>query len=161
VNTRLFSVLVFVVLLSSCGSRQPQTENTAAVTNTGEVNTPLSSFSQDIQSQVKSLNLGRGEKTLVPITLRNTGTSILATVGKDPITISYKWFDHGKTLPIEGERTSLPGPLKPGDSVDIKVNVVAPETPGDLVLKVTLVQEGVTWFMTAGAKPLELPVTVH
>ena len=51
--------------------------------------------------------------------------------------------------------------LKPGESVDVNVNVVAPGTTGDLVLKISLVQEGVVWFMNAGAKPLELPVTIQ
>jgi hypothetical protein len=125
------------------------------------MNTALSSFSEDIQSSVKSLALRPAEKTLVPITLRNTEPSVLSSSGRNPITISYKWFDHGKMLPIEGERTVLPGPLKPGDSVDVKVNVVAPQTPGEMVLKITLVQEGVAWFMTTGAAPLVLPVTVR
>ena len=158
---RSISGLVFAVLLSSCGSRQPQTEQTLPVTQSTEMNAPLSSFSEDIQSPVKSLALRPGEITLVPITLRNTDTSVLSSAGRNPVRISYKWFDHGKILPIEGERTALPGPLNPGASLDIKVIVAAPETPGDMVLKITLVQEGVAWFVMAGATSLVLPVTVH
>ena len=119
-------------------------------------------FPKDIQSPVKvALTLRPGEITLVPITLRNTDTSVLSSAGRNPVRISYKWFDHDTALPIEGERTALPAPLKPGDSVDVKVNVVAPETPGEMILKITLVQEGVAWFMMAGGTPLVLPVTVH
>jgi hypothetical protein len=126
-----------------------------------EVNAPLPSYSEDIRSSVKLLTLRRAERTLVPLTLRNTGPAHWSTAGRDPITISYKWFDRGRMLPIEGERTLLPGMLKPGESVDVNVNVVAPGTTGDLVLKISLVQEGVVWFMNAGAKPLELPVTIQ
>jgi hypothetical protein len=161
---RLVATTVVALALCACSSRQPQAESASAESSSPKeaspLDAPLPSFSQDIQSTVKSLSLKRGEKTLVPITIHNTEPTILATIGKDPITISYKWFDHGKMLPIEGERTGLPV-LKPGESVDVKANVVAPDTPGDMVLKITLVQEGVTWFMTAGAKSLELPVTVH
>jgi hypothetical protein len=160
VSKRSVSVFASAVLLCSCGSRQPRAEQVSITENT-EVNTALSSFSEDIKSSVKSLAVKPAEKIFVPVTLRNTEPSTLSTTGQHPITISYKWFDHGKMLPIEGDRTNLPSPLKPGDSVDINVNVVAPETPGDLVLKITLVQEGVAWFMSAGATPLELPVTVR
>jgi hypothetical protein len=125
------------------------------------VNSPLPSFSEDIQSSVKSLSLHPAETTIVPIILRNTGPVLWSTIGKLPINISYKWFNHGTMLPIEGERTRLPGALKPGDSVQIQVKVVTPEITGDLVLKISLVQEGVAWFMSAGAKPLELLVTVR
>jgi hypothetical protein len=158
---RFVPTLVLAVALCSCGSRQPQAETASVSKDSSALDAPLPSFSQDLQSSMKSLGLARGEKTLVPVTLHNTATTTLATTGKDPITVSYKWFDHGKMLPIEGQRTVLPDALKPGDSGEVKVSVVAPDAPGDFVLKITLVQEGVTWFMTAGAKPLEIPVTVH
>ena len=78
VSTRYISILAISVLFCSCGSRQPQTEQTApvAVTATPEVNDPLPSYSQDIQSSVKSLELHPGDKTLLPVTLHNTGTSL-------------------------------------------------------------------------------------
>jgi len=126
-----------------------------------EVNAPLPSYSEDIRSSAKLLTLRPAERTLVSVTLRNPGPALWSMTGRAPITISYKWFDQGKMLPIEGERTRLPSQLKPGDSVNVNVNVVAPGTTGDLVLKISLVQEGVAWFMTTGGKPLELPVTIH
>ena len=124
-------------------------------------NSPLPSFSEDIQSSVKSLSLRHAETTMVPVTLRNTGPVTWPTLGKLPVNMSYRWFDHGTMLPIEGERTRLPIPLTPGDSVHMQMTVLAPERTGDLVLRISLVQEGVAWFMLAGASPLELPVSVH
>jgi hypothetical protein len=125
------------------------------------VTAPLTSFSEDIQTAVKSLALRPGERTLVPVTLRNTGPSPWLPFGRNPITISYKWFDNGNVLPIEGERTLLPQALKPGDSTDVEVKVVAPDKAGNFVLKITLVEEGLAWFLTGDAKPLELPVTIQ
>jgi hypothetical protein len=161
VRILFFAALVFAVVLSSCGSRKEPTEQASPVAETNDVNGPLASFSEDIQSSVKSLSLRPAESTLVPVTLRNTGPVLWSPTGRNPITISYKWFDQGKMLPIEGERTGLPRPVKPGESLDVQVKVVAPGKAGDLVLKVSLVQEGVAWFMTSGTKPLELPVNVH
>ena len=59
------------------------------------VDSALPSFSEDIQSSVKSLTLNHAETTIVPITLRNTGSALLSTIGKRPIDVSYKWFNHG------------------------------------------------------------------
>ena len=151
--------LSLTFLLCSCGSRQPQAE-TSAVSAT-EVNEPFASFSEDLQSSVKSLEFRPGQSMVVPVTLRNTGSTTWASAGKYPVTISYKWFDRGKQLPIEGERTLFPRAVKPGESVDVPVKVTAPQSGTDLVVKICLVQEGVAWFLSAGAKPLEIPVTVR
>jgi len=74
------------------------------------------------------------------------------------VVVSYKWFDHGVMLPIEGDRTLLPGKVPAGGSVNVTVKGTAPQTGQQLVLKITLVQEGVAWFLTKGAPPLEIPV---
>lgn len=156
---RILSLFVAAVLLCSCSSRQAQTGQTSD--SAAEVNTPLTSFSQDITSSVKSLELRPSGTTLVPVTLHNPGPAVWASAGRYPVNISYKWFDGEKMLPIEGERTFLAHPIKPGDSADAQVKIVAPPSGSDLVVKITLVQEGVQWFMIAGAKPLELPVTLR
>ena len=40
----------------------------------------------------------------------------------------------------------------------LTVKGTAPEKGRKLLLKITLVQEGVAWFMINGAAPLEIPV---
>ena len=63
-------------------------------------------------------------------------------------------------LPIEGKRTTLPGTVAPGEAVSLAATVVAPDEPGSYVLRVSLVQEGVAWFMSKGAPPLDIPAVV-
>jgi hypothetical protein len=133
----------------------------ASTSDSAEVNTPFTSFSQDIRSSTKSLDLQPGETIFLPVTIRNTSSSLWSSIGRFPVLISYKWYEQGKILPIEGERTAFPGTLKPGEWISLPVKIVAPSTGHNLVVRVTLVQEGVQWFMNAGAKPLELPVTLH
>jgi hypothetical protein len=125
------------------------------------INLALHSFSEDIRSSANSLNLHPSETTLIPVTVRNTGMALWSPIGKLPVDIGYKWFEHGTVLPFEGERTRLPHAMKPGDAVQAQVKIFAPQTPGDFILKISLVQESVAWFMSAGAMPLELPVTVR
>jgi hypothetical protein len=158
----VFLVASAILLLSACGGSAPKE---AAVESTtpakpGEMNAPLRVFSQEITSSVKSLRLKPSETIELPVTIRNVGNEPLASAGKYPVDISYKWFERGKMLPIEGERTGLPALLQPNESVTAKVKVVAPPAGKSLILKVTLVQEGVEWFMTAGAQSLNVPATL-
>ena len=125
------------------------------------MNGPLSSFSQEITSSLTLVKAKPSETTMVPVTIRNTTAAPWSSRGRYPITVSYKWFDGGKILPVEGERTFLPTPIRPNESANVNIKVVAPASGKDLVLKITLVQEGVQWFMMAGATPLELPVILQ
>jgi hypothetical protein len=158
----VFLVALGSAFLSSCGGSAP-TQNAIESTTPakpGEMNAPLTAFSQEITSSVKSLRLKPSETTELPVIIRNAGKEALASYGKYPVNISYKWFDREKMLPIEGERSGLPAVLKPNESTNVNVKVVAPPSGKSLTLKVTLVQEGVEWFMSAGARTLDIPVTL-
>jgi hypothetical protein len=96
----------------------------------------------------------------IPVRVGNAGTEAWASAGKFPITLSYKWVKNGRMLPIEGERTMLPGVLAPGATVLVSAVVIAPPEAGSYVLSLSLVQEGVTWFISSGATPLDIPTTV-
>ncbi len=54
----------------------------------------------------------------------------------------------------------LPGPVGPNQSVNVNVRVVAPSQPGTYELRITLIQEGVAWFMTKSNTFLKLTATV-
>ncbi len=121
---------------------------------------PLPGFHQQITSSLSSLTAAPGAAFTVPVTVKNTGDQRLVSAGKYPITLSYKWFESGTLLPIEGERTVLPHPLNPGDQVTFDAKVVAPKEGKRLTVKFTLVQEGVAWFIFQGAPGLELNVAL-
>jgi len=144
------------------GCKSPTTEprgsSPQAPADPNATNERLTNFSQQITSSVHGLAVSPGETLSIPVTVKNTGNHGLSSAGSFPVAFSYKWFDGGKMLGIEGERTLLPRPLNPGDEVSFAAKVVAPSGGQDLTLKLTLVQEGVAWFMTAGGKPLEIRV---
>jgi hypothetical protein len=121
---------------------------------------PLTSFRQALTSSINSLQLRIRQKTVVPVKIQNPGPETWIGAGKYPITVSYKWFENGKILPLEGERTVFPSAIKPGASAEVNVRVTAAGKPGRYALRITLVQEGVAWFMTQSGMYLELPVTV-
>lgn len=64
-----------------------------------------------------------------------------------PIHLSYHWFDAAGNIAIsEGLRTPLLPSLDPGNSDTYEVKVAAPRDPGEYLLRITLVQEGVRWL---------------
>lgn len=63
------------------------------------------------------------------------------------IHLSYHWFDAAGNIAIsEGLRTPLIPSLDPGNSAIYELKVTAPPDPGEYLLRVTLVQEGIRWF---------------
>jgi len=97
---------------------------------------------------VDKLTLHPGQEIRVPVHIENPGTETWISAGRFPVTISYKWFTNGELLPIEGERTILPSPVAPNQNVNVDVRVVAPGTPGNYTVRISLVQEAIAWFMT-------------
>jgi hypothetical protein len=124
-------------------------------------NAQRSPYAEDITSRVQRLSLRPGQITNLPVTIRNVSSEAWSCAGTQPITVSYRWFESGKMLPIDGERTCFPGVVPPGDSFSISVRVVAPMARGNLVLKVTMVREGAAWFMSMGAKSLDIPAAIY
>jgi hypothetical protein len=120
----------------------------------------LTRYMSDLSSPMASLRGATSQRMRIPVRIGNSGSEPWSSVGKFPITLSYKWFSDGRMLPIEGERTLLPGDLMPGKTTTLSAVVVMPPEPGAYTLRFSLVQEGVTWFMSAGSKPMTLPVTV-
>jgi hypothetical protein len=141
---------VFLSLLAACGKTAP-TESYV-----------LQHFSQDITSSTSHLALSVNQSVKVPVTIKNPSSDTWFATGKFPVAASFKWFNAGQILPMEGERTTLGKPrLGPNESVSQDVTVVAPDTPGNYELQITLVEEGVNWFNLAGAKPLVIPAVVQ
>jgi len=125
------------------------------------VEQPLASFRQVLTSTTTRLSLHSKEETKLPVRIQNPGPETWVSAGRYPVTISYKWYRDARMLPIEGERTVLIAPIGPNQSAEASVRVVAPEQTGNFALRVTLVQEGVAWFMLKSNTFLELPVTVE
>lgn len=135
--------------------------STAAPAPAPGLHQPLTAFTQKITSSAKTVSLRPKETAEIPVRIENPGSDTWMTAGPLPITISYKFFSGNEMLPIEGERTFLPKPIGPASASDVNVRVVAPPKPGKYELRVTLVQEGVAWFMTKSNTFLSLPVTVR
>jgi MoaA/NifB/PqqE/SkfB family radical SAM enzyme len=75
--------------------------------------------------------------------------------------LSYHWFEEkGDARIYDGLRSKLPHNVAPGETVRVPLTVIAPRRPGRLLLCVDLVMEHVSWFSSAGNRPLNLPMSV-
>lgn len=104
-----------------------------------------------------------GEKAEIRFKVRNLGNAIWPAVGtkefRYQINMGDRWIRDGLTS--EDNRAVMNGDLAPGGETEIKLTVNAPRTPGDYILEIDMVHEGVTWFKERGARALELHVRVQ
>jgi hypothetical protein len=83
----------------------------------------------------------------VLVLLTNGSQRMISSLGEYPVHFAYHWHDqNGAVILFEGHRSELFPPLLPGQSYSYKAQVVAPHTSGEYVLRLTLVQERVTWL---------------
>jgi hypothetical protein len=150
--------MTILALWMSAGC-QPSATTPASESKEG-IEEPLSSFQQVLTSSTTKLALAPAQEIRIPVRIENPGTESWVGVGKYPVTVSYKWYQNGNMLPIEGERTVFPGVIGPHGAANVDVRVVAPDKPGNYVVRVTLVQEGVAWFLLKSNTYLELPAVV-
>ncbi len=123
----------------------------------------LSSFSQEITCRKHEVRVTPGSTFTLTINAKNTGKqSWFGHSEQGPVNAGYRWLDaESKILPIEGNRAKLTSPeVRPQESNDLELQVVAPSKAGSYLLWISMVQEGVAWFYDRGTRPLVLHVTV-
>jgi hypothetical protein len=109
---------------------------------------------------------GINQTTPVMVTVKNCG-------GKDwnkgagslsPVLASYHWYlasaPAAPKPPVWDGRRSDPGPVNAGAKTTTRMFVESPSKGGSYILRIDMVQEGVTWFSQKGVASFDLPVTI-
>lgn len=112
-----------------------------------------------VSPDVMASNIGHVFK----IKIKNTGAITWERDSENPVFLGYHWidFESKEMVVFEGERSFLPQKeVKPGEEAVFNINVKAPSAPGQYVLQIDLVQEGVTWFSSQRVPPMEKFITV-
>lgn len=98
------------------------------------------------------------------VTVQNVGAKTWNASGEAPVKLGYHWYDADNnpiTLAAYPGNFALREDVPPqGMATFENVVVRAPVPQGKYKLAFDLVQEGVTWFSAAGAKPFEAQVSV-
>ncbi|MCJ7442904.1 MAG: hypothetical protein MUO25_15195, partial [Thermoanaerobaculaceae bacterium] len=104
--------------------------------------------------------LWAGRNADIRLRLRNVGTATWSEEAGDHL--SYHWLrPDGTVVERDGMRTRLPGPVRPGETVEITARVHAPIGSGRWLLECEMVREQVTWYgAPAGGARLRVPVRV-
>lgn len=78
------------------------------------------------------------------------------------VALGNHWLDAtGQVLINDDGRAALFRDLKPGEQTALKLVVNAPKIPGDYILELDMLQEGVSWFGLHGSPTLQVPVRVE
>ncbi len=95
-----------------------------------------------------SLAIGPSSRFYLSPEVCNSSDYALASAPPHPVFLCYHWMDERgrKTVVKEGLRSGIYPPLEAGARRTIKLDVQAPAEPGNYVLRITLVQEGIRWF---------------
>lgn len=143
--------LLFGVVLSGCERR------TAALATPD----PGGSYQIEWVSVSAPSTLKAGEVAAVPVSVRNAGS---APISGANLALSYHWSDASdakRVIVWDGLRTGVARPLEPGETYAASLRVQAPDRPGEYVLNVDLVREGVAWFSKKGSPTSSHPVSVR
>jgi SAM-dependent methyltransferase len=96
------------------------------------------------------LRVTAGTPATVRVTIKNSSHAVWSSHSQFPVHVSYHLYrsqQDGDTLVAwDNVRTPLPGPLGPGESVELDVNIAGVGEPGLYTLALDLVHEYITWF---------------
>ncbi|PYS81912.1 MAG: hypothetical protein DMF67_15050 [Acidobacteria bacterium] len=109
--------------------------------------------------------LKAGQRQALSVIVRNVGGVTWPAVGEDggryAVTLRDRWLsDDGSPAIGEDAAARMPYDLEPGDTAGLTLQISAPETPGQYVLELDVVQEGAAWFGARGSKTLRAGVSV-
>jgi hypothetical protein len=110
-------------------------------------------------------SLAAGECRRVEVIARNVGGATWAAVGDEAgryaVRLRERWMKADGSLVVkEGSAARIPFDMEPGDTAGLTLEVAAPDAPGEYVLELDVVQEGVARFGANGSKALRTGVRV-
>ncbi len=95
------------------------------------------------------------------VVLENAGSATWRSRGPNGVQVAYHWLDPlGNPIVWDGIRTPLPGPVAPGETIELELPVLSPRPPGPYRLAFDLIEEHRFWFAEIGCETLDVPVDV-
>jgi len=126
---------------------------------------PDSALRAEINVPIIPATVPGGKKLQLRVLVRNASETIWPgcqpDAGKFEINLGSHWLNaNGQVASKEEGRSALPADLAPGQEVTFNFEVEAPAEPGDYVLEIDMLQEGVSWFGPKGSRTYRARVTV-
>lgn len=82
------------------------------------------------------------------VQISNGSGDVISSCPPYPVYLSYHWMNagDGQLVVFDGERSQIKPPLLPLGEGRYRIRIIAPDSAGEYILRLTLVQEGVIWF---------------
>ena len=174
----LCAVIAGLVVFAGCKPKQSATNSAAS--NAQQTKTPAqqktagplpdSGFKAQITAPDPPQRLRTGQVAIINIKVKNTsdviwyqrgGLTTDRTDNKFYIAAGNRWLDKDGKLTSETEgHNGIPKDLKPGEEIEMTLQVTAPKQPGDWTMQLDMVQEGVNWFSERGSPVTNIKVQV-
>jgi hypothetical protein len=123
---------------------------------------PVAIHQHRISSPFKTLELRAGERLSLPVKLKNSSPIAWEAFDRSGLALGNHWLlRNGSMLTWSDGRTGLRRRLEAGERAYLTLDVVAPHEPGDYLLEVDLVEEGIRWFADFALAPLHISVHVR
>jgi len=111
-----------------------------------------SEYACRLEIKQRSYTSFEGEKIIIPIEVENQGRATWISRGKYPCLLSYHLFgEKGKIIRFDNRRYPLPGDVKPGQSIKMRISLISPLEKGNYSLEFDLLKEGLFWFKSQGS----------
>jgi hypothetical protein len=95
------------------------------------------------------------------VKLKNSSPVAWDPFERSGLMLGNHWLsDDGGMLIWSDGRSPLTRRLEPGARAYMTLDVVAPHAPGNYLLEIDLVEEGICWFADLALAPLQIPVQV-
>ncbi|HEX7314262.1 MAG TPA: glycosyltransferase family 39 protein [Pyrinomonadaceae bacterium] len=117
----------------------------------------------DARELPTSLNAGgrQGFEVIVRNVGGETWPAVPDAAGRHAVSLRARWLKaDGTHFNDDAAVARIPYDMEPGDTAGLRLEVVAPSAPGEYVLEVFVVQEGVAPLEARGARPLRAAVKV-
>ena len=154
------------VALAGCGGYAGDSK--PAVAGSSPVNVsplPDSAYKAAITLENPPRTLRAGDQASLKVKVKNIGDGTwpaLKPGAKYRVDLGNHWLDkNAATVSLDDGRADLPHDLKPGEEVELVLNVKAPKVPGDYILELDMVHETLTWFSPHGSQTAKINITVQ
>jgi len=126
---------------------------------------PDSAYRAQITTPDAAANMEAGSQATLKVKVKNisdsTWLSWADSQGKSNIHLGNHWLSPTRQLLVHHDaRASLPQSLKPGMESELQLTVTAPNEPGNYIMVLDMVLEGITWFHDKGSDTTDLRVCV-
>lgn len=116
---------------------------------------PDEAFRAEITVEDTFIEVELGSPITLNVKIKNISDFIWPNSGDSKnrfvVNLGNHWYKDGRMLVLDDARVGLPNDLKPEEDILLTLVANPPNTPGNYILELDMVQEGVAWFHEKGS----------